>query len=88
MVQVEVNSFSPPSLSLLLTAAQVKWCGLEQEMGSRRAAFGCLLAFGGFFHTIPTSCTSPSFFTLYKKNNNNNSVAPNWANKQCLTNEN
>lgn len=35
MVQVEVNSFSPPSLSPLLTAAQVKWCGWEQQMDHR-----------------------------------------------------
>lgn len=31
VVQVEVNSFFAPSLSLLLAAAKVKWCGLEQE---------------------------------------------------------
>lgn len=30
VVQVEVTSFSPSSLSLLLTVAKVKWCGLEQ----------------------------------------------------------
>lgn len=58
VVQVEVNSFFPPSLPPLLTAAKVKWCGLEQEM-AQRAAFGCLLTLFCFFHTIPTSCTFP-----------------------------
>lgn len=82
VVQVEVNSFFPPSLSLL-TVAKVKWCGLEQPMADNRAAFGCLLTLFCFFHTIPTSCTfPPSFFFVFF-----NSVAPNWANAQCLTHE-
>lgn len=59
VVQVEVNSFFPPSLSLLLTAAKVKWCGWEQERGHTGLHCGCLLTLSCFFHTIPTSCTFP-----------------------------
>lgn len=39
VVQVEVTSFSPSSLSLLLTVAKVKWCGLEQAMEHKRLHF-------------------------------------------------
>lgn len=49
VVQVEVNSFSPPSLSLLPTAAQVKWCGWEQHTDHR----GLHLAVADFVLLLP-----------------------------------